>query len=242
MSVWLYEEPELKNPTMICGWAGLGNVGLVAVSTLQRLVGAKEFGEIEPYKYFEPSEAVIRNGLIKQMWFPATKFYIASRGKAARPATYGIGVSSDVLLLVGEQQQADEQNAYDMASAVLDDPQTAYREIDRVLAGHERPAVAAIEINASAPQIVHIGFLCILLAPSIAAASKSPGSMPTRPAMKKLNQCSPSMNPCSLQTTTKVLSARPDFSRASRMRPACASTKLVPAGSANGSGCHCRPA
>ena len=120
MSVWLYEEPELKNPTMICGWAGIGNVGLVAVNTLQRLVRAKELGEIEPYEYFEPSKAVIRNGLIRQMRFPTTKFYVAPRAKVAQPASYGMGVSSDVLLLVGEQQPTDERNAYDMASAVLD--------------------------------------------------------------------------------------------------------------------------
>jgi proteasome assembly chaperone (PAC2) family protein len=105
---------------MICGWAGIGNVGLVAVSTLQRLIRAKELGEIEPYEYFEPSKAVIRHGLIRQMRFPATKFYVATRGKAAQPATYEAGVSSDVLLLLGEQQPADEQNAYDMAGAVLD--------------------------------------------------------------------------------------------------------------------------
>jgi len=93
---------------MLCGWAGIGNVGLTAVSTLRRLVRARPFGEIEPYEYFEPSRAIVKNGLIKEMRFPSTKFY------SHRLA------DKDLLLLVGEQQPADEYKAYEMASEVLD--------------------------------------------------------------------------------------------------------------------------
>jgi len=93
---------------MLCGWVGIGNVGLAAVSTLRRLLRAPEFGEIEPYEYFEPSRVVIRNGLIRQMRFPSTTFY--SHRLPDR----------DLLLLVGEQQPADEGKAYEMASQVLD--------------------------------------------------------------------------------------------------------------------------
>lgn len=93
---------------MLCGWAGIGNVGLAAVGTLRRLLRAPEFGQIEPYEYFEPSRVVIRNGLISQMRFPSTTFY--SHRLPDR----------DLLLLVGEQQPADEGKAYEMASEVLD--------------------------------------------------------------------------------------------------------------------------
>jgi len=109
MSVRLYEEPDLKNTTMICGWAGIGNVGLVAVSTLRSLVRARELGEVEPYGYFEPSEVEIVDGLIEQMQFPTTRFYSHQRRDGG-----------DLILLVGEQQPADEQKAYEMASEVLD--------------------------------------------------------------------------------------------------------------------------
>jgi len=109
MSVRLYEEPDLKNATMICGWAGIGNVGLVAVSTLRSLVHATELGEVEPYGYFEPSEVEIVDGLIEQMQFPTTRFYSHQRRDGG-----------DLILLVGEQQPADEQKAYEMASEVLD--------------------------------------------------------------------------------------------------------------------------
>jgi len=93
---------------MLCGWAGIGSVGLTAVSTLRRLVRAQAFGEIEPYEYFEPSRVIVRNGLIKEMRFPITRFY--SHRLADR----------DLLLLVGEQQPMDEHKAYEMAGEVLD--------------------------------------------------------------------------------------------------------------------------
>ncbi len=93
---------------MLCGWAGIGNVGLTAVSTLRRLVRAQPFGEVEPFEYFEPTRIIVKNGLIKEMRFPTTRFY--SHRLANR----------ELLLLVGEQQPTDEHKAYDMASDVLD--------------------------------------------------------------------------------------------------------------------------
>jgi len=108
MGVRLNKEPELKNPVLLCGWAGIGNVGLVAVSTLRRLVRAEEFGEVQPHEFFEPSRVIIRNGLIEEMRFPTTKFY-SYRGQ-----------NQDLAFLVGEQQPADVQKAYEMANLVLD--------------------------------------------------------------------------------------------------------------------------
>ena len=93
---------------MLCGWAGIGSVGLAAIGTLRRLVRASEFGRIEPYEYFEPSRVVIRNGLISRMWFPNTTFYSHSLP------------DRDLLLLVGEQQPTDDRKAYKMANEVLD--------------------------------------------------------------------------------------------------------------------------
>jgi len=105
---------------MLCGWAGIGNVGLTAVSTLRRLVRAQPFGEIEPYEYFEPSRVIVKNGLIKEMRFPTTKFY-SHRFVSGQPpvAAQGGHGGPPLLLLVGEQQPADEGKAYEMASEVL---------------------------------------------------------------------------------------------------------------------------
>jgi proteasome assembly chaperone (PAC2) family protein len=108
MGVKLNKEPELKDPVMLCGWAGIGNVGLVAINAMRRLVRAEEFGEIQPDDFFEPSRAVIRDGLIEEMRFPATKFY-SYRGQ-----------DRDLIFLAGEQQPADGRKVYEMAGLVLD--------------------------------------------------------------------------------------------------------------------------
>ena len=108
MGVKLYREPQLKRPMMICGWSGIGKVGLVAINTMRRLVRAEAFGEIEPYGFFEPSQATIVNGLIEDMRFPATRFYGFH------------GRNNDVVFLVGEQQPTDIEKTYEMAGAVLD--------------------------------------------------------------------------------------------------------------------------
>ena len=108
MGAKFYREPQLDSPVMICGWSGIGKVGLVAVNTMRQLVGAQRFGEIEPQGYFEPSDAAITNGLIAQMRFPATRFY----------SHHGPG--GDLVFLVGEQQPGDIDKAYDMADEVID--------------------------------------------------------------------------------------------------------------------------
>jgi uncharacterized protein (TIGR00162 family) len=108
MGVKLNKEPGLKDPVMLCGWAGIGNVGLVAINTMRRLVRAEEFAEIQPYDFFEPSRVIIRDGLMEEMRFATTKFYSYQ------------GETRDLIFLVGEQQPADPQKAYEMAGMVLD--------------------------------------------------------------------------------------------------------------------------
>ena len=55
---------------MLCGWSGIANVGLAAINTMRRLMRAEEFGQIEPYGYFDPTHVVIANGLIEDLRFP----------------------------------------------------------------------------------------------------------------------------------------------------------------------------
>jgi proteasome assembly chaperone (PAC2) family protein len=108
MGVRLNKEPELSTRVLRGGGGGIGNVGLVAATTLRRLVRAEEFGEVQPHEFFEPSRVIIRNGLIEEMRFPTTKFY-----------SYR-GPEQDLVLLAGEQQPVDVQKAYEMAELVLD--------------------------------------------------------------------------------------------------------------------------
>ena len=75
MGVKLYREPELKNSIMFCGWPGIGNIGINAIDNLRTVLKAREFGEIEPWDFFDPRKVVIEGGLLKDLEFPSSKFY-----------------------------------------------------------------------------------------------------------------------------------------------------------------------
>jgi proteasome assembly chaperone (PAC2) family protein len=108
MGVKLYKELELKRPILMCGWSGIANVGLAAINTMRRLMRAEEFGQIEPYGYFDPTHVVIANGLIEDVRFPSTRFFSHRRQ------------DHDLVFLIGERQPEDTDKAYEMAGEVLD--------------------------------------------------------------------------------------------------------------------------
>ncbi|MCK4722573.1 MAG: PAC2 family protein, partial [Dehalococcoidia bacterium] len=74
MGIRVYSEPKLENPVLIACWPGIGNIGIMAVDALRKMVGAEEFGEIEPWHFFYPRKVVIRNGELKELEFPSNKF------------------------------------------------------------------------------------------------------------------------------------------------------------------------
>jgi len=115
MAIILYKEPELRNPIMFCGWPGIGNIGLTAIDTLRVVFRAEEFGQIEPWDFFDPQKVTIVNGLLKELEFPSNKFYF-QRLK-----------DRDLIFFIGQQQPSDGparyaqgQKAYEMANLVLD--------------------------------------------------------------------------------------------------------------------------
>ena len=115
MGIILSQQPVLKNPDMIVGWPGIGNVGIITVETLRQIVYAEEFGEIEPWDFFYPNKAVIRGSVLTDMGFPANKFYFKHLA------------NRDLLFFIGEEQPATRESAYaegkrayEMANLVLD--------------------------------------------------------------------------------------------------------------------------
>lgn len=115
MGIRLYREPEIEKPILIACWPGIGNVGIIAIDTLRRMVGAEEFGDIEPWDFFYPRKVIIEGGELKALEFPANKFYFKkTQGK-------------DLLFFIGEEQPSDSgglyaagTKAYRMANLVLD--------------------------------------------------------------------------------------------------------------------------
>lgn len=115
MGIRIYKEPELHKPVMVASWPGIGNIGIIAVDTLRGMVGAEEFGEIEPWDFFYPKRVLIKSGELKELEFPVSKFYF-KRAKG-----------TDLIFFTGEEQPADGgrayaegKKAYQMANLVLD--------------------------------------------------------------------------------------------------------------------------
>ncbi|APV44137.1 hypothetical protein Dform_00789 [Dehalogenimonas formicexedens] len=111
----LSSEPQLNSPDLIVGWPGIGNVGLMAVETLRRQLGAEYFGEIEPEPFFYPSGVVIKSGVLESLSFPGSRFY------------YKKTAERDLILFLGDEQPAETGStyasggkAYEMANLVLD--------------------------------------------------------------------------------------------------------------------------
>ena len=115
MGIRLFAEPQLRQPDMVVGWPGIGDIGAVTVDTLRQSIDADELGEIDPWDFFYPNKVVFRSGVLRDMEFPTNKFY------------YKRQPERDLLLFVAEEQPsgsgrvyAEGSEAYEMASLVLD--------------------------------------------------------------------------------------------------------------------------
>jgi len=115
MGIVFYKEPELEAPLLIACWPGIGNIGIIAVDALRKMLGAEELGEIEPWEFFYPKKVVIRDGVLKALEFPTSKFYFKRTYKG------------DLLFFIGEEQPgtgakvyAEGTKAYKMANLVID--------------------------------------------------------------------------------------------------------------------------
>lgn len=115
MGIRLYKEPKLVEPVMVACWPGIGNVGIMAVDMLRRMVAAEYLGEIESWDFFYPRKVLIRNGELEGLEFPDNKFYFKKTER------------KDLLFFIGEEQPtegsgvyAEGSKAYKMANLVLD--------------------------------------------------------------------------------------------------------------------------
>ena len=115
MGIKLYQEPKLQKPDMVAAWAGIGNVGVIALDKLRDQIQAEELGEIEPWDFFYPRKVTIKAGMLEDLEFPSNKFYYKRLGE------------KDLIFFIGDEQPADRggihaegRKAYQMANMVLD--------------------------------------------------------------------------------------------------------------------------
>lgn len=115
MGIRLFEKPKLKKPDLIASWPGIANIGMLAVNTLITQLQAAKLGEIEPWDFFHPQKVSIRDGLLEDLQFPASRFY------------YQRLENKDVIFFIGERQPIEGERGYSkgekawqMANQVLD--------------------------------------------------------------------------------------------------------------------------
>ncbi len=110
MSIWKItmfgKKPKLKNPILITGLPGIGNVGKIATDFIIDKLKAKKLYDIFSYS-FPHSVFVTENNLVE---LPNITLYYAE-AKAKRPA---------LMLLGGDVQPMEEENSYVFSEKVLD--------------------------------------------------------------------------------------------------------------------------
>jgi uncharacterized protein (TIGR00162 family) len=101
------ERPKLKNPILIEGLPGVGNIGRVAVGYLVEQLGAKKFAQLYSRHFFPFVVLHDRN----QIHLLKNEFYYY---KAKKPG------HRDIVFLLGDCQSLDPKGHYEVMEKVLD--------------------------------------------------------------------------------------------------------------------------
>lgn len=103
----VFEKPKLKNPILIEGLPGVGNIGRVAVGYMIEELGAKKFAQLYSEHFF-PFVMLHES---YQVHLLKNEFYYWKAKKAGQ---------RDLILLVGDCQSLSTQGHYDIIEKVLD--------------------------------------------------------------------------------------------------------------------------
>lgn len=99
------KKPKLKNPVLVEGLPGIGNVGKVALDFITDEVGAQKIADFQSYA-IPHSVFVNENNLIE---LPSIQLFAKQRRN-----------KRDLLFLAGDVQPVDEQSCYSFADTVID--------------------------------------------------------------------------------------------------------------------------
>lgn len=102
-----FERPKLKNPILIEGLPGVGNIGRVAVGYLIEELGAKKFAQLYS-KHFFPFVVLHNENLIHLL--KNEFYYWKAKEKNQR----------DLILLIGDCQSLSPQGHYEVIGNILD--------------------------------------------------------------------------------------------------------------------------
>ncbi len=100
-----YEEPKLKNPVLVEGLPGVGNVGKLAAEHLADKLKAKKFASIFS-KPFPPQGLIGEDGVVRLV---SNDLYYHKSKKG-----------QDIIILSGDYQGTSQEGQYDLSYEVLD--------------------------------------------------------------------------------------------------------------------------
>jgi uncharacterized protein (TIGR00162 family) len=101
------KKPKLKDPILIEGLPGIGNVGKLATEHLIETIGAKKFAELH-CKDFPPQVFISPDGTVKLV---NNEFYYWKAKKKDQ---------RDIVLLTGDYQGLSSQGQYELVEKILD--------------------------------------------------------------------------------------------------------------------------
>jgi proteasome assembly chaperone (PAC2) family protein len=103
----IFHKPDIRVPSLVAAWPGIGNIGLIAINYLKNRLTAEEFGELQTWHFFFPKSVTIKDSVLQDMEFPTGKFYYKKTKR-------------DLIFFLAEMQPSDEDEIYEMANLVLD--------------------------------------------------------------------------------------------------------------------------
>jgi proteasome assembly chaperone (PAC2) family protein len=71
----IFKKPKLRNPYLICGWPGMGEVAFKAANYLAEKLPAEEFAEINTEDFFYLTSSLVKEGVLAVPELPSGKFY-----------------------------------------------------------------------------------------------------------------------------------------------------------------------
>jgi proteasome assembly chaperone (PAC2) family protein len=66
---------DIKHPTMIAGWPGMGSVAIETVDYIRRKLEAELFAEIEMHRFTTANKVIVEDGIVKLPKLPRSLFY-----------------------------------------------------------------------------------------------------------------------------------------------------------------------
>lgn len=100
---------DVKEPVMLAGWPGMGNVALMAIDYLRKKMRATKFSEIDITGFYTPDAVIVERGLAKLPQLPKNLFYytkhpdlVLFESEAQLTGKAGTILMNEILDLAGE--------------------------------------------------------------------------------------------------------------------------------------------